>query len=158
VADGSILDIDASQHSDLFLALKGGGNNFSIVTNVRLKIFQIQPLQTAIISFQWQHVVEIIATLISYNSGSHLDFATSVTISFTFDVGRGKFLAIAALTSTNKPLLRTILALFFEIPNVYIAQQTMNLSQVALLLDERNPKLLSFRGEELNYYRRKCSI
>ncbi|CAK3922501.1 related to 6-hydroxy-d-nicotine oxidase [Lecanosticta acicola] len=36
-ATGEILNVDRSSHPDLFLALKGGGNNFGIVTRVDMK-------------------------------------------------------------------------------------------------------------------------
>ena len=37
LADGNIITANAEQHSDLFLVLKGGGNNFGIVTSFAMK-------------------------------------------------------------------------------------------------------------------------
>ncbi|PBP19662.1 FAD binding domain containing protein [Diplocarpon rosae] len=38
-ADGSIINANATSHSDLFQGLKGGGNNFGVVTRYDLKAF-----------------------------------------------------------------------------------------------------------------------
>lgn len=40
LADGSIVLADADNHEDLFRALKGGMNNFGIVTNLKMKTFK----------------------------------------------------------------------------------------------------------------------
>lgn len=40
LADGQILNVDATEeHADLFMALKGGGNNFGIVTHFTMRAF-----------------------------------------------------------------------------------------------------------------------
>lgn len=39
-ADGRIINVNAEEHSDLFVALKGGGNNFGIATRFDLKAFE----------------------------------------------------------------------------------------------------------------------
>ncbi|KAL9123061.1 MAG: hypothetical protein Q9187_000388 [Circinaria calcarea] len=41
VADSSILQVNASSHPDLFWALKGGSNNFGIVTRFDMKTFPV---------------------------------------------------------------------------------------------------------------------
>lgn len=38
LADGSIVTADKTHHPDLFRALKGGSNNFGIVTNFKMKM------------------------------------------------------------------------------------------------------------------------
>jgi FAD/FMN-containing dehydrogenase len=37
-ADGAILEVDASNHPDLFWAIRGGGGNFGVVTRFRLRL------------------------------------------------------------------------------------------------------------------------
>jgi hypothetical protein len=41
LANGDIVDANAGENSDLFAALKGGSNNFGIVTRFDLKTFQL---------------------------------------------------------------------------------------------------------------------
>lgn len=40
-ADGSILHVSANEHPDLFWAIRGGGGNFGVVTEIELRAFQI---------------------------------------------------------------------------------------------------------------------
>ena len=40
LADGSIINVNEDEHPDLFVALKGGGNNFGIVTSYKLQTYR----------------------------------------------------------------------------------------------------------------------
>jgi FAD/FMN-containing dehydrogenase len=40
--DGEIVRCDASQHQDLFWALRGGGGNFGVVTSARIRLHALQ--------------------------------------------------------------------------------------------------------------------
>jgi len=42
LADGSVVNANASSHPDLFRALKGGNNNFGVVTQVTLNTFETE--------------------------------------------------------------------------------------------------------------------
>ncbi|KAK4186803.1 FAD binding domain protein [Podospora australis] len=44
LADGNIVTASASEHPDLWRVLKGGGNNFGIVTRITLRSFPLEPL------------------------------------------------------------------------------------------------------------------
>ncbi|ROW10352.1 hypothetical protein VMCG_01988 [Cytospora schulzeri] len=44
LADGRIVQASKSMHADLFWALKGGGNNFGIVTNIRMQAVRSRPV------------------------------------------------------------------------------------------------------------------
>lgn len=48
LADSSIVEVSATAHSDLFWALKGGGNNFAIVTRFDMKTIPITSAFTGI--------------------------------------------------------------------------------------------------------------
>jgi hypothetical protein len=43
LANGSIVEANANQHADLFKVLKGGGNNFGIVTRFDMRTFTVPP-------------------------------------------------------------------------------------------------------------------
>ena len=42
-AEGEILGVSASDHSDLFWALRGGGGNFGVVTSFRFALHPVAP-------------------------------------------------------------------------------------------------------------------
>jgi FAD/FMN-containing dehydrogenase len=43
LADGTVIDVDATQHADLLWALRGGGGNFGIVTRLTLQAHRFGP-------------------------------------------------------------------------------------------------------------------
>ena len=51
LADGSIANINAQSHLDLFRALKGGSNNFGIVTRFDLKTYSQGPLWGGFVNY-----------------------------------------------------------------------------------------------------------
>ncbi|KAF4988554.1 hypothetical protein FDECE_14986 [Fusarium decemcellulare] len=46
LANGTIVEVTADRHADLFVALKGGGNNFGIVTRFDMETFETRPIWT----------------------------------------------------------------------------------------------------------------
>ena len=51
LADGTVVNANATSNSDLFAALKGGQNNFGIITRFDLKSFPVGPLWGGRIAF-----------------------------------------------------------------------------------------------------------
>lgn len=43
LADGTTTTVDESSNPDLFWGIRGAGHNFGVVTNVKIKIYDIQP-------------------------------------------------------------------------------------------------------------------
>jgi hypothetical protein len=53
LADGTIAWCDATQNSDLFWAIRGGGGNFGVVTAMRLRLHRIGQVMSGSIVFPW---------------------------------------------------------------------------------------------------------
>jgi hypothetical protein len=53
MADGAIAWCDATQNSDLFWAVKGGGGNFGVVTSTRIRLHRVGQLMSGSIAFPW---------------------------------------------------------------------------------------------------------
>ncbi|MBW3608483.1 MAG: FAD-binding oxidoreductase [Actinobacteria bacterium] len=61
-ADGDIVRADASQHPDLFWALRGGGGNFGVVTEFELALHPVGPMITGgMLLFEWERAREVLA-------------------------------------------------------------------------------------------------
>ena len=43
-ADGRLLNVNASEHADLFWAIRGGGGNFGIITRFEYRLFPVGPM------------------------------------------------------------------------------------------------------------------
>jgi FAD/FMN-containing dehydrogenase len=60
-ADGSVLDIDASRHSDLFWACRGGGGgNFGVATSLTFRTHQLSSLVLFFLSWPWSQAERVI--------------------------------------------------------------------------------------------------
>ena len=63
LADGRVLTADASQNTDLFWALRGGGGNFGVVTSMRLCVHPVGELLAGFILFPWSEAQPVLRGL-----------------------------------------------------------------------------------------------
>lgn len=66
LADGQLIHVDATNHSDLLWALRGGGGNFGIVLNF---IYTLNPLPKTVCGMgmvSWDNVARVMSDLIQY--------------------------------------------------------------------------------------------
>jgi FAD/FMN-containing dehydrogenase len=63
LADGRLLTADASQNTDLFWALGGGGGNFGVVTSMRLCVHPVGELLAGFILFPWSEAQPVLRGL-----------------------------------------------------------------------------------------------
>jgi hypothetical protein len=82
IASGQILNVNITSHTDLFKSLKGGGNNFGIVTRFDLKTFEQGKLWGGFVLSSWTDYTEStrqLQYLQAYGTASQAgvdDFAT----------------------------------------------------------------------------------
>lgn len=88
VANGSIINANATHHSDLYLALKGGGANFGVVTavsittlNIHGKIYGGRILSPATPSV----TTEVLQSLVRFTSHNNDDTLAGLQIVFVYD-------------------------------------------------------------------------
>jgi hypothetical protein len=60
LADGRLVFASASQNSDLFWALRGGGGNFGVVTSMRLRLHPVDELLAGMIIFPWSEAQSVL--------------------------------------------------------------------------------------------------
>lgn len=70
LASGEIVNANAYYHSDLFKALKGGTNNFGVVTRFDLKTFEQGKLWGGFIVYPWTSVPAQLQALEEFTSAS----------------------------------------------------------------------------------------
>jgi FAD/FMN-containing dehydrogenase len=69
-ADGEELQVDETKHSDLFWALRGGGGNFGVVTELRFRLHKVpQRLLAGALAYPITEAVEVLAKLEALSSG-----------------------------------------------------------------------------------------
>lgn len=84
LADGRIITADAHSHEDLFWALKGGSNNFGIVTNFRLKAFKADSVWGGVTFFPKQVTPVATQALTEFTDNMHKDMDSNLLCFFAY--------------------------------------------------------------------------
>ncbi|KAK8100145.1 FAD-binding oxidoreductase [Apiospora kogelbergensis] len=105
LADGSTVDANESSHSDLFWALKGGSNNFGIVTSFTLKTYPVHNVWGGTRLIKWDQVDDFLDTMLEYDASPERDPLASVNINLpaTNSTTLGIVLTLVYLKPVEKP-------------------------------------------------------
>ena len=61
LADGTLLTCDATHHSDLYWALRGGGGgNFGVVTSFTFRTYQVAALSLFTLNWPWSNAIDVV--------------------------------------------------------------------------------------------------
>ncbi|KUI67085.1 Bifunctional solanapyrone synthase [Cytospora mali] len=66
LADGRIVQASKTMNADLFWALKGGGNNFGIVTNIRMQAVKSRPIWGGLTMMSPQTIPQAAEALVDF--------------------------------------------------------------------------------------------
>ncbi|KAI1495102.1 hypothetical protein F5X96DRAFT_613409 [Biscogniauxia mediterranea] len=124
LADGRVVVADATHNNcDLFVALKGGSNNFGVVTNIRMRAIRCEKVWGGLNFFPREVTPDAIDALVHFAGNCHVDeeshllffftylpnFKSTVIVSAYVQVGGverasayDKFLALPAIVDTTK--------------------------------------------------------
>ncbi|KAG9514579.1 hypothetical protein KCV07_g7976, partial [Aureobasidium melanogenum] len=86
LADGRIIKASAKQNDDLYFALKGGSNNFGIVTNFKMKAFKTGPLWGGLMFFPKQVTEAAAEALTDFTSNMQHDLDSNILCFFAYTV------------------------------------------------------------------------
>ncbi|KAI0003881.1 hypothetical protein F4779DRAFT_621681, partial [Xylariaceae sp. FL0662B] len=131
LADGSIVDANATSNRDLFVALKGGNNNFGIVTRVDLTTFKQGLVWAGTVYNTLSNVDDVIREFVKINSADAYDEHASFITTFGYSQAQGLAVISNQLAYTkeveNPSIYRGILGL----PNLRNTSQLMNMTSLA---------------------------
>ncbi|KAF2099416.1 FAD-binding domain-containing protein [Rhizodiscina lignyota] len=138
LANGSIVMASAAEHPDLFWALKGGGNNFGIVTGVRMATFQQGVLYIVIRSFSQPLTVvnRIFPALEKFTHIGHHDPDSSVFLSFAYTAATSTISSTLVLVNAAAEKMSPSFKLFDGLQAVQESRLTANTSTLVLLADQ----------------------
>ena len=77
---GERVEADAGQHQDLFWALRGGKSGLGIVTELRLRLFELRTLYGGTLFFEEAHIEQALRGWIDWTSGADPRITTSIAI------------------------------------------------------------------------------
>ncbi|RWA06752.1 hypothetical protein EKO27_g8356 [Xylaria grammica] len=84
LADGSIVTATAHDREDLYKVLKGGSNNFGIVTNIRMNVFKCQNVWGGLNFFTEQTTPGAIEALVDFTKNCHNEEDSHLLFFFTY--------------------------------------------------------------------------
>ncbi|KAG8163055.1 hypothetical protein KVR01_007533 [Diaporthe batatas] len=73
LADGRIVQASKNTNADLFWALKGGGNNFGVVTNIRMQAVKSRPVWGGLTMMSPETIPQAAEALVDFTSRVHED-------------------------------------------------------------------------------------
>lgn len=135
-ASGKVVTATATSNSDLFWAMKGGGNNFGIVTKFTYAAYKVPTISTAIQIFgedEVQAYISAVANLANYQDTVDTGAGGIFTIGYTPSTGAvsPQFLGVQA-GSTVKP---AVFDNFTAIPSEFSSYNVTTLAYWSSTLD-----------------------
>ncbi|KAL8751799.1 MAG: hypothetical protein Q9199_006180 [Rusavskia elegans] len=137
LANGSITNANASHNQDLFKAMKGGANNFGIVTTFTLKTYSINQIWGGIKSYSLDQLPALFTAMQEYQSNPKKDlYANLMLQAFTTNASVGAVLNMVYL----KPVVNaSAFAPFYSIPTTGDTTKIQSLTQ--MMSGQRVPPL-----------------
>lgn len=87
LADGSIVNANANENSDLLWALRGGSNNFGVVTRIDIQTYEQEPFFGGY-AYHFSNVwVEEVQEFVKINDAATYDEFAHLTLTYAFSAG-----------------------------------------------------------------------
>ncbi|ROW14174.1 hypothetical protein VPNG_04282 [Cytospora leucostoma] len=145
-ASGEILNANETSHPNLYWALRGGGNNFGVVTRLDAYAYPQGQMWGGNLVFSISANTSLIQNLVTFGRGRNGTFEdpnAAVILAFAYDTTSGSWLAVTSLENAVAQPNGSHPAVFdgfFDIPDI-LADSTENnsLSNITLDLDVVSP-------------------
>lgn len=139
LASGRIINANATSNADLWRALKGGGNNFGVVTRVDMNTFTQGDLFGGFLDLRIESKTKVLEDFAALASDPNYDIYTSIVAGFTY-ISALNVWSIGLIPTYTKPV---------PSPPVYdsfrsIVPQgtsTLRITNMTSLANEENPPL-----------------
>lgn len=132
-ADGTIRDVNLKTYADLFWALRGGGNNFGIVTRFDLNTFPQGDLWGGNVYWSYDNSAALLQALEDFNNNHATDLYGAVILAYGYIPAQDTFLIVSQL-EYGKPVVNPpILQNFTKVPSI---GGTMRISNLTGLTEE----------------------
>jgi hypothetical protein len=136
LASGLIVDVNVDSYPDLYWALRGGGNNFGIVTRFDLATITQGSLWSGSLIYL-DYTTDAIDAFYNYGLNAATDPKSAVIMNWAYT--EGLFLAVADLEYANTTVDPPIFQNFTAIPTLENTMASRTLSEVTDMFQEDNP-------------------
>ncbi|KAH4090377.1 hypothetical protein HBH46_190940 [Parastagonospora nodorum] len=97
LSSGVIVNANSKSHPDLFAALKGGQNNFGVVTKLQLRTFPQPPLWGGVVIYSNSTDEELLDAVVDFKNPARFDPYAMFTFGFVYDATLRAFTANIAM-------------------------------------------------------------
>lgn len=118
LAEGTIVQASPASHPDLYKALRGGGANFGIVTDLELEVYPYEGMWGGGINWAWEHGDALIDAFIAYGYDNIGNADASVIFGLVNHGGQWVWHSDIEHLKPTRPERDSVLGRFLEIPSV----------------------------------------
>lgn len=118
LASGDIVNANSTSHPDLYRALKGGGNNFGVVTNIDFATVDAVPLRTGHLFQSQEYAEQILRAFAGIASADEYDVHTSIVTSMSFNQTIHEWTFVSVPVYTLPEMEPDVYQELFAIPNI----------------------------------------
>jgi hypothetical protein len=136
LASGELVDANATSHPDLFRTLKGGGNNFGVVTRFDLATFTQGQILGGSIYQQIERKDEVFKAFAHIADEDDYDIYASLVTGVSFNA-MGKVWDISTTAIYTKPVLNP--TVFGELLRIPTTTSTLHITNLSTLANEDAP-------------------
>ena len=135
MASSEIVNANITSNTDLYRALKGGGNNLGIVTRIDFATVDTVPLRAGRLFQSADYAEDVLTAFANIASSADYDVHASIVTSLSFNVTNKLWtfvsVPIYTLPVTNPPVYEEL----FAIPNI-TALSTVSIENISSLAAE----------------------
>ncbi|RKL51029.1 hypothetical protein BFJ72_g482 [Fusarium proliferatum] len=131
LANGTLMSVNKKENSDLFLALKGGGNNFGVVTRFDVETFPQGDISTTSISYDMNERDKVFQAFTDLLDSSTYDPAASLVTSLLYS-SASKAWSLSASAVYTKPVPQPkIFNVLSDVPHTKLVNNITTLAEFA---------------------------
>jgi len=138
LASGQLVHVNAISYPDLFKALKGGSNNFGIITRFDVKVFSQGPIWGGFLGTRIEDREKVFASFEKISRSSEYDPFAAFIISFTWRPNMG-WIGASTLTYTKAEEHPPIFAELESLPTTFSTMRVASLTSFTRELDATTP-------------------
>ena len=136
-AAGVIINANEHTNSDLYYALRGGGNNFGIVTRFDLYTYPLSEMLGGTLTYTIDHSDAILRALVNFSQNAPKDPNAALIVAYAY--AQGQFLTVADLEYALPELRPAIFEEFQDIPAIFDTTAIRTLSNITIMFNDTNP-------------------
>ncbi|KAG8420754.1 hypothetical protein J3458_002685 [Metarhizium acridum] len=140
LANGSIINANHHQHADLLWALRGGSNNFGIVTSVDLRVFEQGQLWGGFVDRPFSTVDDQVVALSDFNNPVIYDDYASLLTTFAYSGKQDVKVVVNNMEYTRPVVNPPVYHALSRLPSLSNTQRITNMSDLAAETESRDIK------------------